>query len=155
MSEFQYCCNFRPARHGHADRTTSLALYASFSETPTTAKCPLSSSDDLAETLKDSLKFESTERLYFRQHMFWIRVISFAFILCVLGVRTTPTVVQHATRATCTPASGGSASIDDVPAIESAFKACGSGGIIVIPAGKTYMLRTTLDFTGCELLGYI
>ncbi|KAJ4287628.1 hypothetical protein N0V90_012331 [Kalmusia sp. IMI 367209] len=53
-------------------------------------------------------------------------------------------------RATCTPASAGSASTDDVPAIEAAFKSCGSGGIIVIPAGKTYMVRSTLDLTGCS-----
>lgn len=53
-------------------------------------------------------------------------------------------------RATCTPSSAGSASTDDVPAIEAAFKSCGAGGIIVIPAGKTYMVRSTLDLTGCS-----
>ena len=53
-------------------------------------------------------------------------------------------------RATCTPITAGNASTDDVPAIEAAFQSCGAGGIIVIPAGKTYMLRSTLDFTGCS-----
>jgi galacturan 1,4-alpha-galacturonidase len=53
-------------------------------------------------------------------------------------------------RATCTPTSAGSANTDDVPAIEAAFKSCGTGGTIVIPAGKTYMIRSTLDFTGCS-----
>jgi galacturan 1,4-alpha-galacturonidase len=53
-------------------------------------------------------------------------------------------------RATCTPISAGSANTDDVPAIEAAFKSCGAGSTIVIPAGKTYMIRSTLDFTGCS-----
>ncbi|KAF8074913.1 extracellular exo-polygalacturonase [Lyophyllum atratum] len=52
-------------------------------------------------------------------------------------------------RATCTVASAGNAGVDDVPAIEAAIKSCGNGGIIVISAGKTYMIRSTLDFTGC------
>ncbi|KAK7062761.1 hypothetical protein VNI00_000250 [Paramarasmius palmivorus] len=52
-------------------------------------------------------------------------------------------------RATCTVASAGNAGTDDVPAIETAIKSCGSGGIIVLSAGKTYMIRSTLDFTGC------
>lgn len=52
-------------------------------------------------------------------------------------------------RATCTVASAGNAGVDDVPAIEAALKSCGNGGIIVLTAGKTYMIRSTLDFTGC------
>ncbi|KAG6909344.1 hypothetical protein DXG01_000944 [Tephrocybe rancida] len=52
-------------------------------------------------------------------------------------------------RATCTVTSAQSASVDDVPAIEAAIKSCGNGGIIVIPAGFTYQIRSTLDFTGC------
>ncbi|GLB41868.1 putative glycoside hydrolase family 28 protein [Lyophyllum shimeji] len=52
-------------------------------------------------------------------------------------------------RATCTVASAGNAGVDDVPAIEAAIKSCGNGGIIVLSAGKTYMIRSTLDFTGC------
>ncbi|KAF5383596.1 hypothetical protein D9615_003576 [Tricholomella constricta] len=52
-------------------------------------------------------------------------------------------------RATCTVTSAGNAGIDDVPAIEAAIKSCGNGGIIVLPAEKTYMIRSTLDFTGC------
>ncbi|KAH0582776.1 hypothetical protein H2248_010687 [Termitomyces sp. 'cryptogamus'] len=52
-------------------------------------------------------------------------------------------------RATCTVASAQSVSVDDVPAIEAAIKSCGNGGVIIIPAGYTYQIRTTLDFTGC------
>ncbi|KAF8214931.1 glycoside hydrolase family 28 protein [Mycena galopus ATCC 62051] len=60
-----------------------------------------------------------------------------------------PTEVSVAKRATCTPASSGDAGTDDVPAIEAAFKSCGNGGIIVIPAGKTYAIRSPLSLTGC------
>ncbi|KAL2129176.1 hypothetical protein VTI74DRAFT_8116 [Chaetomium olivicolor] len=52
-------------------------------------------------------------------------------------------------RAVCTPASAGSATVDDVPAIRAAITRCGNGGTIVLPAGKTYMLRSQLDFSGC------
>ncbi|KAJ7746292.1 glycoside hydrolase family 28 protein [Mycena metata] len=60
----------------------------------------------------------------------------------------TPTA-DLAKRATCTPVSAGDAGKDDVPAIEAAFKSCGNGGVIVIPAGLTYAIRSTLSFTGC------
>ncbi|KAH9219146.1 putative endo-xylogalacturonan hydrolase A [Leptodontidium sp. 2 PMI_412] len=53
-----------------------------------------------------------------------------------------------APRAICTPASG-AASGDDTPAIAAAIKSCGAGGTIVLPAGKTYNMKTMLDFTGC------
>ncbi|KAJ5471222.1 hypothetical protein N7530_008579 [Penicillium desertorum] len=56
---------------------------------------------------------------------------------------------NHARASSCTPAAGGSASIDDVPAITSAIASCGKGGTIVIPAGKTYYLNSPLDFAGC------
>ncbi|KAJ5375623.1 Glycoside hydrolase family 28 [Penicillium concentricum] len=55
----------------------------------------------------------------------------------------------NARASACTPAAGGSASIDDVPAIKSAIASCGKGGTIVIPAGKTYYLNSPLDFAGC------
>ncbi|KAJ7173966.1 glycoside hydrolase family 28 protein, partial [Mycena crocata] len=71
------------------------------------------------------------------------------FVLCIFQARATPTAVSVAKRATCTPASAGNSGVDDVPAIEAAFKTCGNGGIIVIPVGKTYAIRSTLDFTGC------
>jgi galacturan 1,4-alpha-galacturonidase len=71
-------------------------------------------------------------------------------------VAATPSPIQNqankvvlAKRATCTPTSGGIQSVDDTPAIHSAISTCGNGGTIVIPAGVTYYLRTTLDFTGC------
>lgn len=53
-------------------------------------------------------------------------------------------------RATCVVASAGSASQDDVPAIMAAIKSCGAGGIIQISAGKTYQIRSVLDFAGCN-----
>ncbi|CAG7968098.1 unnamed protein product [Penicillium nalgiovense] len=56
---------------------------------------------------------------------------------------------NHARASPCTPAAGGSASIDDVPAITSAIASCGKGGTIVIPAGKTYYLNSPLDFAEC------
>lgn len=31
----------------------------------------------------------------------------------------------------------------------AAFASCGDGGVIVIPAGTTYSVRSTLEFTGC------
>ena len=56
---------------------------------------------------------------------------------------------HHARASSCTPAAGGSTSIDDVPAITSAIASCGKGGTIVIPAGVTYYLKSPLDFAGC------
>ncbi|KAE8377601.1 putative endo-xylogalacturonan hydrolase A [Aspergillus bertholletiae] len=53
-------------------------------------------------------------------------------------------------RAACTPTAGGSASIDDIPAIQKAIASCGDGGTIVIPAGTTYYLNSVLDFAGCS-----
>jgi galacturan 1,4-alpha-galacturonidase len=52
-------------------------------------------------------------------------------------------------RTTCTVTSAGSASKDDVPAIEAAIRSCGNGGIIVLSSGVTYQLRSTLNLTGC------
>jgi galacturan 1,4-alpha-galacturonidase len=53
-------------------------------------------------------------------------------------------------RASCTPTSAGDTGTDDVPSIEAAIVSCGNGGTIVIPAGKTYAIRSTLSFTGCS-----
>lgn len=53
-------------------------------------------------------------------------------------------------RATCTPTSAGNEATDDTPAITEALASCGNGGIILIPAGKTYSIRTTLSFAGCK-----
>ncbi|KFY05925.1 hypothetical protein V492_08231, partial [Pseudogymnoascus sp. VKM F-4246] len=78
-----------------------------------------------------------------------------SFLLAISGVIAAPTEdavpdrVALAKRATCTPASLGDTQKDDTPAIIAAIKSCGNGGTIVIPAGKTYSLRTILDFTGC------
>lgn len=50
---------------------------------------------------------------------------------------------------TCTPQAGGSPTVDDVPAIESAINACPSG-TIVIPSGQTYYINSQLSFAGCS-----
>lgn len=62
-------------------------------------------------------------------------------------VDKSPSRIQQ--RAICTPSSAGTASIDDVPAITSAIASCGNGGTILIPSGKTYMIRSILSLTGC------
>jgi galacturan 1,4-alpha-galacturonidase len=51
---------------------------------------------------------------------------------------------------TCTPTSAGDSSVDDVPAISKALSTCGNGGTIVIPADKTFMIRTPLNFANCS-----
>jgi galacturan 1,4-alpha-galacturonidase len=53
-------------------------------------------------------------------------------------------------RATCTVASAGDLAKDDVPNITNALQQCGSGGIIVFSAGKTYSIRSVLEFTSCS-----
>lgn len=75
------------------------------------------------------------------------RIVTIALFLHGLSPAVYASTV--AKRATCTPASAGNSGTDDVPAIEAAFKSCGNGGIIIIPAGKTYAIRSTVDFTGC------
>ncbi|KAI1360002.1 glycoside hydrolase family 28 protein [Xylaria arbuscula] len=49
---------------------------------------------------------------------------------------------------TCTPVAGGSASTDDVPAIQSAIAECPSG-TIVIPPESTYYINSVFSFEGC------
>ncbi|KAF7318960.1 Extracellular exo-polygalacturonase [Mycena chlorophos] len=61
----------------------------------------------------------------------------------------TPTEAYVAKRAACTPASANNIATDDVPSIAAAIKSCGNGGTIVIPAGQTYSIRSTLSFAGC------
>ncbi|TGJ83195.1 hypothetical protein E0Z10_g5559 [Xylaria hypoxylon] len=51
--------------------------------------------------------------------------------------------------ATCTPTAGGSDTIDDVPAIQSAIAACPSG-TIVIPLSSTYYINSVFSFEGCS-----
>lgn len=70
------------------------------------------------------------------------------FIGIVTAAKLPPTrVVERA--ATCTPAAGGSSSIDDVPAIQSAIAACPSG-TIVIPPSSTYYINSVFSFKGCS-----
>ncbi|KAI9727876.1 MAG: hypothetical protein M1834_007922 [Cirrosporium novae-zelandiae] len=83
---------------------------------------------------------------------------SLACLLVLFGalVNGTATHVDHhpsrvvKRASTCTPSSAQNAGTDDVAAIESAFSKCGDGGVIVIPSGITYAIRSTLDFTGCS-----
>lgn len=72
-------------------------------------------------------------------------------ILVLAGIASAVTlppsrVVERA--ATCTPKAGGSSSIDDVPAIQSAIAACPSG-TIVIPPSSTYYINSVFSFKGC------
>ncbi|KAI9650435.1 hypothetical protein NHQ30_000450 [Ciborinia camelliae] len=67
----------------------------------------------------------------------------------ITTVRKEANGVSLAKRATCTPASAGNSSTDDVPAITAAITSCGSGGVIQIPAGIEYAINSVLDFTGC------
>ena len=82
-------------------------------------------------------------------------ILFIVFFILLVSTEAAPSILKRtpdhteAKRATCTPASGGDASIDDVPAIKAAISSCGTGGTIVIPAGYTYMIRSVLDFTGC------
>jgi len=69
--------------------------------------------------------------------------------LCTTRVLAVPADRVLPKRATCTPASLGNTSDDDTPAIKAAITSCGNGGIIIIPAGTTYSIRTPLDFAGC------
>ena len=82
-------------------------------------------------------------------------ILFIVFFILLVSTEAAPSILKRtpdhteAKRATCTPASGGDASIDDVPAIKAAISSCGTGGTIVIPAGYTYTIRSVLDFTGC------
>ncbi|CAI7646141.1 unnamed protein product [Penicillium glandicola] len=74
-------------------------------------------------------------------------IAAFALFTATLAI---PQIRPLNSRATsCTPAAGGSSSIDDVPAITSAIASCGNGGTIIIPADTTYYLNSVLDFAGC------
>lgn len=53
-------------------------------------------------------------------------------------------------RAPCTVFSEGYEAIDDAPAINNAIKECGQGGIIILPAGQIFSVRTTIDFSSCR-----
>ncbi|KAJ5757334.1 uncharacterized protein N7511_006028 [Penicillium nucicola] len=72
-----------------------------------------------------------------------------ALALLTQTLALTLTKPLNSRASTCTPKSGGSSSVDDVPAITSAIASCGNGGTIIIPAGSTYYLNSVLDFSGC------
>lgn len=61
----------------------------------------------------------------------------------------TPAKPYIAKRATCTVTGAQNAGTDDVPAIEAAIASCPTG-TIVLSAGITYALRSTLDLSGCS-----
>lgn len=79
---------------------------------------------------------------------FWLSALAGLAAATPTTVSRSPAKIEK--RASCTPTSYGVASKDDVPAIESAIASCGAGGTIVIPAGKEYMIRSPLSFTGCK-----
>lgn len=54
-----------------------------------------------------------------------------------------------ARRATCTVTGAQNAGTDDVPAIEAAIASC-STGTVILSAGITYAIRSTLDLSGCS-----
>ncbi|KAJ6508351.1 extracellular exo-polygalacturonase [Mycena sanguinolenta] len=84
-----------------------------------------------------------------RQNRFLNLNAAFVCSIFFSAVLADPTEVSIAKRAACTPVSAGDAGTDDVPAIQAAFQSCGNGGIIVIPAGKEYAIRSPLSFAGC------
>ncbi|GKZ37826.1 hypothetical protein AbraIFM66950_009615 [Aspergillus brasiliensis] len=69
--------------------------------------------------------------------------------LVALSGRSQASSSARSASATCIPTAGGSSSIDDVPAIESAIASCPSG-TVVLPAGTTYYLNSAMtNFTAC------
>lgn len=74
--------------------------------------------------------------------MFWVVWLACSLVLGQASLQIN--------KNTCTPSSAGSESVDDVPAISEALATCGNGGTIVIPAGKTFMIRSTLNFGNCS-----
>ncbi|EIM81520.1 extracellular exo-polygalacturonase [Stereum hirsutum FP-91666 SS1] len=65
------------------------------------------------------------------------------------SVSATPAEPSIAGRATCTVTGAQNAGTDDVPAIEAAIASC-STGTVVLSAGVTYALRSTLDLSECS-----
>lgn len=79
----------------------------------------------------------------------WLSTVLLAAFAVLVAAEPIPDRTQLNPRASvCTPTAGGSSSIDDVPAIESAIKACPSG-TIVIPSEETYYINSQLSFAGC------
>lgn len=65
------------------------------------------------------------------------------------SVSATPAEPSIAGRATCTVTGAQNAGTDDVPAIKAAIASC-STGTVVLSAGVTYALRSTLDLSECS-----
>ncbi|KAE8343480.1 hypothetical protein BDV24DRAFT_161526 [Aspergillus arachidicola] len=59
------------------------------------------------------------------------------------------TIIAERQAPACTPTAGGSPTVDDVPAIESAMAACPSG-TIMIPAKSTYHINSEISFAKCS-----
>lgn len=79
-----------------------------------------------------------------------IALTSICAIANAQPTHSAPPTQTFVKRATCTPSSGGSESIDDVPAISSAISSCGNGGTVVLPAESTYYANSVLSFAGCK-----
>lgn len=82
-----------------------------------------------------------------------LRWLSLVFLIATASALALPDG-EHPTRvveraSTCTPKAGGSGSIDDVPALESAIASCPSG-TIYIPASTTYYVNSALSLAGCS-----
>ncbi|KAF9891456.1 hypothetical protein FE257_003922 [Aspergillus nanangensis] len=80
-----------------------------------------------------------------------LAVVCLALVESTLShtISKTPTRALQERAPTCTPTSAGSASVDDAPSIYAATQECGNGGIIVIPEGKTFNIRSPLNFSQC------
>ncbi|KAL7629493.1 hypothetical protein AAE478_001014 [Parahypoxylon ruwenzoriense] len=85
--------------------------------------------------------------------MVWVNSLVFLLVgtasAAIISERQPPTRVVDKRAPTCTPKAGGSGSVDDVPAIQSAIASCPSG-TIVIPSGTTYYINSAFSFEGCS-----
>jgi hypothetical protein len=78
-----------------------------------------------------------------------LRPLSLVFSSCLLlGLLTSAASIEK--RATCTVTGANNANTDDVPAINSAFASCGSGGIIKFNAGTTYNILSSITVSNCK-----
>lgn len=88
------------------------------------------------------LMLHNEKKMMHTKNIFWL------FLLISIAVLDHASPLTNGN--TCTPSSAGNPSIDDAPAIREALSTCGNGGTIIIPAGKTFTIRTTLDFVNCN-----
>ncbi|KAF2662605.1 glycoside hydrolase family 28 protein [Lophiostoma macrostomum CBS 122681] len=74
------------------------------------------------------------------------------FLLPITLLTTSLSASPHrpAKRALCTVQSLNSSSLDDSPAINSAFATCGKTGSVVLPANQTFTLHSPIDLSPCR-----